>query len=54
MKNGGHVRLYLVKTVVNLHHGDVSVKSREGEGSRFLVRLPAGQQPPPAQSFAAK
>jgi two-component system, OmpR family, sensor kinase len=37
---GTGVGLYLVKTAVELHHGTVEVQSREGEGSRFTVRLP--------------
>jgi two-component system, OmpR family, sensor kinase len=38
---GSGIGLYLVKTVIDLHHGDVSVESEEGNGARFLVRLPA-------------
>jgi signal transduction histidine kinase len=37
---GTGVGLYLVKTAVDLHHGTVAVQSKEGEGSRFTVRLP--------------
>jgi signal transduction histidine kinase len=37
---GTGVGLYLVKTAVDLHHGTVEVQSKEGEGSRFIVRLP--------------
>jgi two-component system OmpR family sensor kinase len=37
---GTGVGLYLVKTAVDLHHGAVEVQSKEGEGSRFTVRLP--------------
>jgi signal transduction histidine kinase len=37
---GTGVGLYLVKTAVDLHHGRIEVQSREGEGSRFSVRLP--------------
>jgi two-component system OmpR family sensor kinase len=37
---GTGVGLYLVKMVVALHHGDVAVESKEGKGSRFIVRLP--------------
>jgi two-component system, OmpR family, sensor kinase len=37
---GTGVGLYLVKTAVDLHHGTVEVRSKEGEGSRFTVRLP--------------
>jgi signal transduction histidine kinase len=37
---GTGVGLYLVKMVIDLHRGAVAVESREGEGSRFTVRLP--------------
>ena len=37
---GTGIGLYLVKTAVDLHHGTIEVQSREGEGSRFTVRLP--------------
>jgi two-component system, OmpR family, sensor kinase len=38
---GTGVGLYLVKTVVDLHGGDIAVESREGKGSAFSVRLRA-------------
>ena len=41
--------LYLVKMVVDLHGGIVAVTSKEGEGTRFTVRLPIN---PPAQIAA--
>jgi two-component system, OmpR family, sensor kinase len=37
---GTGVGLYLVKMAVDMHGGQVHVESREGEGSRFTVRLP--------------
>jgi two-component system, OmpR family, sensor kinase len=37
---GTGVGLYLVKMAVDLHGGSVEVQSREGEGSRFTIRLP--------------
>jgi two-component system, OmpR family, sensor kinase len=37
---GTGVGLYLVKMAVDLHGGRVEVTSREGEGSRFVIRLP--------------
>jgi len=37
---GTGVGLYLVKMAVELHGGSVEVASREGEGSRFTIRLP--------------
>ncbi len=33
--------LSLVRMIVDLHKGTVSVESREGEGSRFTIRFPA-------------
>jgi signal transduction histidine kinase len=38
---GSGVGLYLVKTVIELHKGSVVLASREHEGSRFTVLLPA-------------
>ena len=37
---GTGLGLYFVKTVVELHGGEVTVQSREGAGSCFQVRLP--------------
>jgi two-component system, OmpR family, sensor kinase len=37
---GTGVGLFLVKMVVDLHGGIIAVKSKEGEGTRFTVRLP--------------
>jgi signal transduction histidine kinase len=39
---GTGVGLYLTRTVVTLHGGEISVESREGEGSTFRVVLPQG------------
>jgi signal transduction histidine kinase len=39
---GTGIGLYLVKTVVSLHGGEIAVESREGQGSRFSVRMPVG------------
>jgi signal transduction histidine kinase len=44
---GTGVGLYLVKTVIDLHGGEIAVESREGKGSRFTVRLPASPARPP-------
>lgn len=38
---GSGVGLYLVKTIIELHKGSVALNSREGDGSRFTVQLPA-------------
>jgi two-component system OmpR family sensor kinase len=37
---GTGVGLYLVKTVVDLHGGEIAVESGEGKGSKFTIRLP--------------
>ncbi len=37
---GTGVGLYLVKLAVDLHGGGIEVKSKEGDGSRFGIRLP--------------
>jgi len=37
---GTGVGLYFVKMVVELHEGEVTMQSAEGQGSRFTVRLP--------------
>ena len=39
-RRGSGVGLALVRHIVEAHDGDVRVDSREGEGSRFTVRLP--------------
>jgi two-component system OmpR family sensor kinase len=43
---GSGVGLYLVRTIVDLHGGTVSLGSQEGAGSRFTVRLPNRCRPP--------
>lgn len=40
-KEGTGLGLYLVKNFVELHGGSVNVTSSEGEGTSFIVRLPA-------------
>ena len=43
---GTGVGLYLVKLAVDLHGGGIEVKSKEGGGSRFVIRLPLKRAPP--------
>ncbi len=43
---GTGVGLYLVKLAVDLHGGAIEVKSKEGDGSRFVIRLPLKRAPP--------
>ncbi|MCR5132091.1 MAG: response regulator [Prevotella sp.] len=42
-KPGTGIGLSIVKTIVDQHHGDVSVESEEGKGARFVVTLPVSQ-----------
>jgi signal transduction histidine kinase len=37
---GTGIGLFLVKAVIDLHHGSITLASRQGEGTRFTVRLP--------------
>lgn len=49
---GTGIGLSLIKELVQLHAGTISVKSKEGEGSTFTVKIPLGKEHLPAeQSF---
>jgi signal transduction histidine kinase len=37
---GTGLGLLIVKRCVDMHHGTVAVQSKEGEGTKFTVRLP--------------
>lgn len=41
-QKGSGIGLALAKELVELHHGTISAKSREGDGSTFIVKLPRG------------
>lgn len=43
--SGTGLGLYLSRRLVELHNGTITVESRPGEGTRFLVRLPGRQEP---------
>jgi signal transduction histidine kinase len=43
---GTGIGLHLVRIVLDLHGGEITVDSREGEGSRFTVLLPAAVTSP--------
>ncbi|MBQ2346991.1 MAG: ATP-binding protein, partial [Clostridia bacterium] len=39
-KNGMGLGLYIVKTIIRLHEGEISAESEEGKYTRFKFRLP--------------
>jgi signal transduction histidine kinase/DNA-binding response OmpR family regulator len=39
---GTGIGLAIAKEIVELHHGRIDVHSHEGEGTEFIIRLPAG------------
>ena len=42
-KPGTGIGLNIVKNIVDMHHGTISVESQEGQGSTFIVTLPVKQ-----------
>jgi signal transduction histidine kinase len=46
INKGTGLGLAVVDGIVNAHSGHISVESREGEGSRFVIRLPIGELSP--------
>lgn len=40
-KEGSGIGLSLVKSLVELHGGSININSKEGEGSEFIIELPA-------------
>ncbi|HEY1011504.1 MAG TPA: GAF domain-containing sensor histidine kinase [Herpetosiphonaceae bacterium] len=46
--------LYVVKEIITLHGGEISLESAEGRGSAFTVRLPLRRPRPPADAAADK
>ncbi len=37
---GSGIGLFIVKTIVDLHGGELKINSKEGEGSEFIIELP--------------
>ncbi len=48
---GTGIGLALVKELVNLHGGEITVRSRLGEGTQFTIKLPSGIAHLPAESI---
>ncbi|WP_069998504.1 ABC transporter substrate binding protein [Cellulosilyticum sp. I15G10I2] len=50
-REGSGIGLSLVKSLVELHNGHISVKSEYGQGSEFIITLPAVLTPQPEASL---
>ncbi|MFA6581425.1 MAG: substrate-binding domain-containing protein [Paludibacter sp.] len=42
--SGSGIGLHLTKSLVEMHNGDISIRSEEGKGSTFTVRIPFRQK----------
>jgi signal transduction histidine kinase len=42
-ETGTGLGLAIVQKIVDIHHGTISVESREGEGTKFVVSIPAAE-----------
>ena len=47
-KNGVGLGLYLVRSIINLHGGDIIVKSMQGEYTEFVFSVPTAKTKNPA------
>ena len=44
-KNGVGLGLYIVRSIINLHGGDIIVRSAQGEYTEFMFSLPSAKNP---------
>ncbi|MCY1246760.1 hypothetical protein D9M72_600270 [compost metagenome] len=44
-RGGAGLGLSIVESFVSLHHGTVSIRSREGEGTEVSCRIPSAEVP---------
>lgn len=44
-KDGLGIGLWLCKTIINKHHGEISVSNRSDGGARFIIQIPLSKTP---------
>ena len=44
-RGGAGLGLSIVESFVSLHHGNVSIRSKEGEGTAVTCRIPSAEAP---------
>lgn len=53
-EKGSGLGLTIVKQLLDLHHGDITVRSKLGQGTSFIITLPVAESPQLLKLFSGK